>query len=93
MAVLCGYVHIYGRNSLWKSLFFLYWFVQVYRQKTTVNKYVYSLFTNVEKVVTVCNFSYPSVFRCKVLRPSVFYLFGVQSTILLSSSQGENKFI
>ena len=34
---------------------------------------------------------YRSVFRCKVLRPFVFYLFEVQSTELVSSSeQGES---
>ena len=35
-----------------------------------------------------------SVFRCKVLRPFVFYLSDVQSTVLISSSlQGENVLI
>ena len=37
---------------------------------------------------------YRSVFRCKVLRPFKFYLFEVQSTVLVSSSsQGENVLI
>ena len=37
---------------------------------------------------------YRSVFRCKVLRPFVFYLFEVQSTVLVpSSSQGEKGLI
>ena len=45
---------------------------------------------------SLCNLQifYRSVFRCKVLRPFVFYLFEVQSTVLVSSSsQGENVLI
>ena len=45
-----------------------------------------------EKVFAICNFFYHLVFRCKVLRPFVFYLFEVQSTVLASSSsQGEKE--
>ena len=45
---------------------------------------------------SLCNLQifYLLVFRCNVLRPSVFYLFEVQSTVLVSSSsQGENVLI
>ena len=45
---------------------------------------------------SLCNLQmfYHWVFKCKVLRPFVFYLFEVQSTVLVSSSsQGENVLI
>ena len=45
---------------------------------------------------SICNLQifYRLVFRCKVLRPFVFYWFEVQSTVLVSSSsQGENVLI
>ena len=69
-------------------------FVQVNRQKTTVKKnityflknYVSSLFTFSKKVYNLQIF-YHLVFRCKVLRPVVFYLFEVQSKVVASSSQ------
>ena len=42
---------------------------------------------------SLCNLQifYRSVFRCKVLRPFVFYLFEVQSTVLVSSSSQEEN--
>ena len=44
---------------------------------------------------SLCNLQifYHSVFRCKILRPFAFYLFEVQSTVLVSSLQGENVLI
>ena len=45
-AVLCEYVHIYYINSEWKSSFFVHWFVQVNRQKTTVKKEITYFFKN-----------------------------------------------
>ena len=46
-----------------------------------------------KKSLQFANF-YHSVFRCKVLRPFVFYWFEVQSTVLASSSsQGGNMLI
>ena len=45
---------------------------------------------------SLCDFRifYSSVFKCKVLRPFVFYLFEGQSTVLVSSSpSGENVLI
>ena len=58
-----------------------------------LKNYVASLFTFSKKV---CNFKtfYRLVFKCKVLRPFVFYLFEVQSTVLVSySPPGENVLI
>ena len=76
--------------------------MQVNREKTTVKKKityflencVASLFTIFEKVFAICKSFCHSVIRGKVLRPSFFYLFEVQSTVLVSSSlQGENALI
>ena len=52
-----------------------------------MKNYVSSLFTFSKKVYDLQIF-YHLVFRCKVLRPAVFYLFEVQSAVLASSSQG-----
>ena len=64
---------------------FVYGFVQVNKQKSTVKKkmtyflknYVASSFTIFEKVFAIWIFFNYSVFRCKVLRLFVFYLFTV----------------
>ena len=72
--------------------------MQVNRQKTTVKKkityllknYVASLFAFFE-VFAICKFFNWSVFRCDVLRPFLFYLFEVQSTVLVSSSSQRRK--
>ena len=40
---------------------------------------------NFWRVLAICYFFYRSVFRYKVLRPFVFYLFEAQSTVLVSS--------
>ena len=55
------------------------------------NNYVASLFAFFEKVFAICNFFNWSVFRCDVLRPFLFYLFEVQSTVLVSSSSQRRK--
>ena len=55
------------------------------RRKYFLKNYVSSLFTVFENVLAICNFFYRSVFRYKAFRPAVFYLFEVQSTVLLSS--------
>ena len=76
------YSHLLNK-FLTEKFIFLHWFVQVNRQKTAVKKkityflkgYVASLSTFFWK--SLCNFQifYRSVFGCKVLRLSVFYLF------------------
>ena len=72
------------------------------RQNTTVKlkityvqkKYVTSLFTFSEKSLQFSNFLPLGVQLQKVLRPFVFYLSEIQSTVLVSSSlQGENVLI
>ena len=78
---------------LTESSFFVYWFVQVTRQKTTLKKkitdfwknYAASLFTSFEKAFAIRKFFYCLLFRCKVLSPFVFYLLEIQSTVLASS--------
>ena len=68
----------------------------ILKKKTTYffKNYVASLFTIFVKVLAICKFFYRLVFRCKVLRPFLFYLFEDQSTVLVSSSsQGENALI
>ena len=86
-----------------EEFIFVHWFVQVSRQKTTVKKkitcfpknYAAFLFTVFEKGLAISKFFYRSVFRCKVFRTFVFYLFEVQTVLVssLSSSQGENVWI
>ena len=61
-----------------------------------LKNYVAFLFTFYKKVFAVSKISnfYRSVFRCKVLRLFVFYLFEVRSTVTVSSSsQRENVLI
>ena len=77
-------------------------FVQVNIQKTTAKKkrtyflknYIVYLFTFFKKLFAFCK-SFPTwFFRCKDLRRVVFYLFEVQSTVLISPSlQGRNALI
>ena len=76
-----------------EKFIFVHWFVQVSIQKTIVKKkityylknYVAYLFTIFEESLQFAIFFYRSVFRYKVLRPFVFYLFEAQSTVLVSS--------
>ena len=79
----------------------MHWFVQVNIPKTYMKKkityllknyvaFLFSIFGK-EKVFAICKCFYSLVFRFKVLRPFVFYLFEVQFTVLASSSSpGEN---
>ena len=97
---ICSYLL---NKFLTEKFIFCALFVQVNRQKTTVKKkityflknYVTSLFAFFALFASLCDLQifYRLVFRCKVLRPIVFYLFEVQSTVLVSSSQGENVLI
>ena len=50
------------------------------------NKFLILFFIFFEKVFAICKNFYHFVFRWKVLRPFVFYLFEFQSTVLVSSS-------
>ena len=77
-------------------------FVQVNIQKTTAKKkttyflknYIGSLFTFFKRFFAICKFFTTCFFRYKVLRRFVFYLFEVESTVLISSSlQGRNALI
>ena len=62
--------------------------MQVNREKTTVKKKITYFLKNYvasKKSLQFANLFYRFVFRCEVLRPFVFYLFEIQSTILVSS--------
>ena len=97
---VCSYLL---NKFLTENSIFVHLILQVNRQKTTMKKkitflknYVPFLFTFYEKVFAISKISnfYRSVFRCKVLRLFVFYLFEVQSTVTVSSSsQRENVLI
>ena len=94
---ICSYLP----NKFLLENFFVHWSMQVNRQKTTVKKSNFFF----EKLCcffiqsfwkSICNMQifYRSLFRCKVLRLFVFYMFEVQSIVMeSSSSQEENVLI
>ena len=65
------------------------------KKKTTyfLKNYVAFLFKLFEKVFAIFNFYYRLVFRCKVLTLFIFYLFEVESTVLVYSPPGKNVWI